>query len=94
MPILAESLDALVAVDTHVDTHTAVVLSPVGAVLAEVSVPTTPSGLAGLLAFAADHARGPRLAWVVEGSRSHGAGLCPGASCRDPARHRSASRVA
>src|SRR5215471_8004605 len=75
MPILAESVDALVAVDTHLDTHTAVVLSPVGAVLADVTVDTTPAGLARLLAFATDHAPDQRLAWVVEGTRSHGAGL-------------------
>jgi transposase len=75
MPILAESIDALVGVDTHLDTHTAVVLNPLGAVLAEVTVDTTPTGLARLLAFATDYAPGQRLAWVVEGTRSHGAGL-------------------
>jgi len=75
MPILAESVDALVAVDTHLDTHTAVLLNPVGAVLATTTVATTPAGLAELLAFAADKAPGERLAWVVEGTRSHGAGL-------------------
>jgi transposase len=75
MPILAESVDALVAVDTHLDTHTAVILNPVGAVLADVTVETTPAGLARLLAFATDHAPDQRLAWVVEGTRSHGAGL-------------------
>jgi transposase len=75
MPIHAESVDALVAVDTHLDTHTAVVLSPVGAVLADLTVATTPAGLAGQLAFATGHAAGPRPAWVVEGTRSHGAGL-------------------
>jgi transposase len=75
MPILAESIDALVAVDTHLDTHTAVVLNPVGAVLADVTVDTTPAGLAQLLAFATDHAPAQRLTWVVEGTRSHGAGL-------------------
>ena len=75
MPILAESIDALVAVDTHLDTHTAVILNPVGAVLADITVDTTPAGLARLLAFGIDHAPDHRLAWVVEGTRSHGAGL-------------------
>jgi transposase len=34
-----------------------------------------PAALAQLLAFATDHAPDQRLAWVVEGTRSHGAGL-------------------
>jgi hypothetical protein len=38
MPILAESIDALLAVDTHLDTHTAVLLNPVGAVLTDICV--------------------------------------------------------
>ena len=41
---LADRVDAVVGVDTHIDTHTAAILTPVGTVLAELTVPTTPDG--------------------------------------------------
>jgi hypothetical protein len=48
MPILAELVDVVVGVDTHVDTHTAAVLTPLRAVVAELTVPTDANGVAAL----------------------------------------------
>jgi transposase len=75
---LVERVDAVVGVDTHTDTHTAVVVSPVGSVLAELTVPATAEGVAVLLAWARQHVDGRgmgRCAWAIDGARSHGIGL-------------------
>jgi transposase len=75
MAMLADRVDAVVGVDTHTDTHTAALLTPLGAVLAELTVPADPAGAATLQAWAAAHTPGPRLLWAIEGTRSHGLGL-------------------
>lgn len=75
MPILADRVDAVVGVDTHTDTHTAAVLTAVGAVVAQLTVPADAAGYATLLAWAGQHTEGLCRAWVIEGTRSHGVGL-------------------
>ena len=75
MPMLAESVDAVIGVDTHTDTHTACLIDSVGREIAAVTVAASPAGYADLLAWALHHAPGPRLTWAVEGARSHGTGL-------------------
>jgi transposase len=75
MAILADQTDAVVGVDTHTDTHTAALLNPLGAVIADIRVPADPAGISTLLAWAGAHAGGDRLIWAVEGTRSHGVGL-------------------
>ncbi|MDI5940621.1 MULTISPECIES: IS110 family transposase [unclassified Micromonospora] len=82
LPILAERLadrvDAVIGVDTHTDTHTAAVLTPVGTVLTEITVPATNDGAAVLLAWAGRQTSGlgtGRRAWALEGARCHGVGL-------------------
>jgi len=75
MAMLAESVDAVIGVDTHTDTHTACLIEPTGRQVATVTIEASSHGYAALLAWAVDHAPGPRLMWAVEGSRSHGAGL-------------------
>jgi transposase len=75
MPILADRADVVVAVDTHTDTHSAAVLSPVGAVLAELTVASDPAGHARLLAWASRHTEALRRVWIIDGARSHGIGL-------------------
>jgi transposase len=75
MPILADRVDVVVGVDTHTDSHTAAVLSAVGAVLGQLTVPADPAGYAAVLAWAAAHTEGLRTAWVIDGARSHGVGL-------------------
>lgn len=75
MTIVANQLDAIIGVDTHTDTHTAALLSPIGAVLAHITVPADAAGYTHLQSWAAAHAPGPRLVWALEGTRSHGTGL-------------------
>lgn len=75
---LAEHVDAIVGVDTHTDTHTAAVVSPVGSVLAELTVTATADGVAVLLDWARQHTDGlgsGRRAWALDSARSHGIGL-------------------
>ena len=75
MPMLAESVDAVIGVDTHTDTHTACLIDPAGRQITTVTVEAGPPGYAELLAWAVRHAPGPRVTWAVEGCRSHGTGL-------------------
>jgi transposase len=75
MSILAERVDVVISVDTHTDTHTATLLSPIGALIAELTVPADEHALDRLAAWADRHAGGSRRQWVLEGSRSHGVGL-------------------
>ncbi|MEU4695467.1 IS110 family transposase, partial [Actinoplanes sp. NPDC023714] len=74
---LADRVDAVVGVDTHTDTHTAAVVTPVGTVLAELTVPATLDGAARLLVWAGQHTTrlGDRRVWAVDGTRAHGIGL-------------------
>jgi transposase len=75
MAMLAESVDAVIGVDTHTDTHTACLVDSAGREIAMVTVEADPDGYAALLAWAVQLAPGPRLTWAVEGCRSHGTGL-------------------
>lgn len=54
---VADRYDVVVGVDTHTDTHTAVVVDRLGGVLAQVTVSTDPDGLARLLDFAVAQTR-------------------------------------
>jgi transposase len=75
---LADRIDVVIGVDTHTDTHTAAVLTPVGTVLAELTVAATADGAATLLAWAGQqagrHGTGRRV-WALDSARSHGVGL-------------------
>ena len=75
MAMLADTVDAVIGVDTHTDTHTACLLDRLGRQLAVTTIPADRRGCAMLLAWARQNAPGPRLVWSVEGSRSHGLGL-------------------
>jgi hypothetical protein len=93
VPMLAECLDAVIGVDTHRDTHPAEIAHPSGAVIAACSIPNTSGGYAQLLAWACQHAPGPRLVISIEGTRSYGAGLARAAAaglvvteCEQPTR--------
>jgi transposase len=70
MSIVAEQVDAVIGVDTH----TAAVVTALGAVLAQITVTADPAGTAQLLTWAQAHSSG-RIRWAVEGTRSHGQGL-------------------
>ena len=75
MSMLADHVDAVIGVDTHHDTHTASVITPLGTELGHLQAPANAAGYQALQQFARDHAPGPRIAWALEGTRSHGAGL-------------------
>lgn len=75
MPIVADRVDAVIGVDTHTDTHTAAIVTSVGAVVAQHTIAADPAGYAQLIDWAAAHVPGPRVAWAIEGTRAHGIGL-------------------
>jgi transposase len=75
---LADRVDVVIGVDTHTDTHTAAALTPVGNVLAELTVAATAAGAAILLAWADQQTSGfgsGRRVWALDSARSHGVGL-------------------
>ena len=74
MPILADTVDGVIGVDTHRDTLAAAALTPVGGILAQTTTPTTTDGYQQLLDVARAHVPGRRC-WAVEGAGSDGAGL-------------------
>jgi len=67
------SVDVIVGVDTHTDTHTAVAIDLQGRRLDEVEIPATPVGYQRLLEWANTH--GTIYAAGVEGTGSYGVGL-------------------
>ena len=60
--------------DTHKRTHTAAVVTPTGAVVAQVVIGAETAGYRQLLRFARQAASGQRL-WAIEGTGSYGSGL-------------------
>ncbi len=63
MPMLADTADAVIGVDTHTDTHTACLAAYLGGLqLAVITIPADPGGCRRLLACARQHAPGPQLA--------------------------------
>ena len=73
--MLADEVDYVVGVDTHLDEHVlAVAAASSGAVLARRVVAASARGYAMALRFAEEHAAGTRV-WAIEGTGSYGAGL-------------------
>jgi hypothetical protein len=73
--MLADELDYVVGVDTHLEEHVLVaVAAATGAVLARRAVPANARGYAVALQFAEEAADGARV-WAIEGTGSYGAGL-------------------
>jgi transposase len=74
MTSLADVVDVVIGVDTHVHTHSAAVIDAhTGGVLEQITVEATPDGYEQLVEFADEHAT--LRAWAIEGTGSHGAGL-------------------
>jgi transposase len=66
----------VIGVDTHTDTHDAVLIDTLGAVIAQTRVDTTPAGHTRLQSWAQQQLpAGQRMFWAIEGTRSHGHGL-------------------
>src|SRR4249920_2762838 len=73
--MVADEVDYVVGVDTHLDEHVlAVVASPGGAVVAQRAVAANGRGYAQALRFAHRYAGGTRV-WAIEGTGHYGAGL-------------------
>jgi transposase len=71
---LADLVDVVIGVDTHVQTHSAAVVETrTGGVLDEITVEACAEGYRRLVEFADEHAA--LRAWAIEGTGSHGAGL-------------------
>lgn len=66
-PMLAETVDFVIGVDTHRDTHTAAVVTAAGALVDRLTVVTDAFGFRKLDAFVAQHAVGQRV-WAIEGT--------------------------
>jgi len=75
MAMVAEVVDAVVGGDTHKDTHTLQMLTPVGVAIASMTVPNDAGGYAAVIAWITEHAPGPRVVVGLEGTRSYGIGL-------------------
>jgi transposase len=74
MAMLADSVELVIGVDTHKQTHTAaVVTAATGVVVEQATVAATPAGYQQLLRLA-DRQDGRRV-WAVEGTGGYGAGL-------------------
>src|SRR5690606_41538482 len=74
MVMLAESVDAVIGVDTHTDTHTACLLDNTGREIATITIEATPAGYAALLGAGAGSRSPPELG---------GGGQIGRASCRE-----------
>jgi transposase len=75
---LAEVVDVVIGVDTHVTSHAAAMVAALtGGALEELAIPATAEGYHDLEAWADELAaqHGQRRAWAIEGTGSHGAGL-------------------
>lgn len=98
MVMLAESVDAVIGVDTHTDTHTACLLDNTGREIATITIEATPAGYAALLGAGAGSRSPPELGggglpvtrrWpgpCAGGRRSSRRGSRPTHPCRTPPR--------
>ena len=74
MAMLADSVEVVIGVDTHKQTHTAaVVVAATGAMVEQMTVPATPAGYRQLLQLARRQ-QGQRV-WAIEGTGGYDAGL-------------------
>ena len=74
MGMLADWAEYVIGVDTHRDSHTVAVCTPIGAVISETTVPADAAGYRRLLRFVRERAARQRV-WAIEGTGSFGAGL-------------------
>jgi transposase len=74
MIMLAETIDAVIGIDTHRDSHEVEIADPEGRPIAVLRIGNDSAGFAGLLAAIAEMAPGPRVAVCIEGTRGWGSG--------------------
>ena len=75
MTIPAETVDAVIGIDTHRDSHEVEIADPAGTPITAMRIGNDSGGFTQLLATIATVVPGPRVAVCVEGSRSYGIGL-------------------
>jgi transposase len=75
MTMLAETVDAVIGIDTHRDSHEVEIADPAGKPIAVMRIGNGSAGFTRLLAAIAKVVPGPRVAVCIEGSRSYGIGL-------------------
>ena len=73
--MLAETVDAVIGIDTHRDSHEVEIADPAGRPVAALRIGNDSAGFAQLMAAIAEVVPGPRVAVAVEGTRSYGVGL-------------------
>ena len=73
--MLAETVDAVIGIDTHRDSHEVEIADATGKPLTTMQVSNDNAGFTQLLAAIAKTVPGPRVAVSIEGSRSYGIGL-------------------
>ena len=73
--MLAETVDAVIGIDTHRDTHEVEIADAAGRPIAVLRIGNDSAGFAQLLGAIAEVAPGPRVVASIEGSRSYGIGL-------------------
>jgi transposase len=75
MTMLAETVDAVIGIDTHRDSHEVEIADAAGKPIATMRIGNDSAGFTQLLAAIAKLVPGPRVAVCMEGSRSYGIGL-------------------
>ena len=73
--MLAETVDAVIGIDTHRDTHEVEIADTGGQPITVLRISNDSAGFTRLLATIAAVVPGPRVAVCIEGSRSYGIGL-------------------
>jgi transposase len=100
MTMLAETVDAVIGIDTHRDSHEVEIADPAGRPITTVQVSNDSAGFARVLATIAEVVPGPRVAVCIEGTRSYGIGLARALAaagllvieCEQPSRKRRRGR--
>gem|GEM_PF-2956131 len=75
VPLLVETVDAIVGVNTHHGTHEVHISSPTGTPIATASISSNNASYTDLLTWIITHAPGPRLAVSGEQTSSYAAGV-------------------
>jgi hypothetical protein len=75
MTMLAETVDAVIGIGTHRDSHEVEIADPAGRPITAMQVSNDSAGFARLLAAIAEVVPGTRVAVSIEGTRSYGIGL-------------------
>jgi predicted NodU family carbamoyl transferase len=97
MTMLAETVDAVIGIDTHRDNHEVEIADATGRPIATMRISNDSTGFTQLLATIADLIPGGRVVASVEGRRSYGVRLARALTaagvCEQPSRARATERA-